>query len=515
MKTCSLILFFVIGALISKAWARPVDLSAPSGLGATNLRGYLEIWRNIDKVGLQLDKGSYLPLRYKFSSEPNTGGVLGPGFYCPMFEAQNVLIRESTMRVYLPCGKALYFWRDAIDPNKFLTVDKAWTGYLQGDDYTIWRDDGWKVLYHKSRLASITSDDNHTFIWSYGEGDIPSKVTEDGQTAITVETNVAGQVAAFVFNGKRYEVEYGERPITQVLLGQVAIKELDQALSRFKYPDGKTEVFKFALTPQRTPTLTFTDPDEKQTVYTWDAATNYIASENGPEGHSTYQIGKITGSFGLPSITRTTSDGKSESIAIDTARGITTEQSLEGTTTVTTSFEAPGPLYGKVRQVTETFANGETLTLARLGYDESGRLIRKMDADGFVTTITYDTGGHIAKQVVLPPSAPAILNALKVREAVLLNDIASAKTPRKHDDAVYEIALFYIYRLGNLDKAAGLVQGIANKSVASDIQMHLILGNRNLTSAERVTRLQALLVSYPEKKDALSYPIALYQGRSG
>src|ERR1700722_11303316 len=284
MKASFLAVFFITGFgwMTTHAWSRPVDLSAPSSaVGASNSRGYLEIWREIAGLGLQLDKDSYLPFRYKFSSEPNTGGMLGPGFYCPMFEAKSVLIRESTMQTYLPCGKVLYFWRDNTDPNKFQSVDKEWSGYLQGDDFITWRDDGWKLLYHKSRLTSLVTDDNHTFSWNYDQGGLPTGISEDGHSAITVEPNIAGQVAAFNFDSKRYEVTYAERPITQVLLGQIAIKELDQALSSFKYPDGRIETFKFALTPQLMPTLTFTNGDKQQAIYTWDAVSDYITSEQG------------------------------------------------------------------------------------------------------------------------------------------------------------------------------------------------------------------------------------------
>ena len=183
-----------INLMAGSAWSRPVDLSAPTGgVGAANSFGYLEIWRQVDDVGLQ-QGSSFLPLRYKFSSEPHTRGMLGPGFYVPMFEARNVLIREQMMRAFLPCGKGLYLRRDSVDQNKFQTVDQVWTGSLSldGEDFTIWRDDGWKLLYHNSRLTSLTTDDNHTFTWSYDNG-MPTGVTEDGKSVITVEPGADGK----------------------------------------------------------------------------------------------------------------------------------------------------------------------------------------------------------------------------------------------------------------------------------------------------------------------------------
>ena len=516
MKPCAVTALFMAGIslMAGDAWARPVDLSIPTvEVGAANSFGYLEIWRQINDVGLQLGS-SYLPLRYKFSSEPTIGGMLGPGFYVPMFEAKNVLIREQMMRAFLPCGKGLYLRRDLTDQNKFQTVDGVWTGYLMGDgDFTVWRDDGWKLLYHQSRLTSLTTDDNHTFTWSYGGNGMPAGVSEDGQSVVTVEPNVAGQVAAFVFNGKRYEVEYAQRPITEVLLGQVAVKELDQALSSFKYPDGKMDTFKFALTPDRIPTLTSTDKDGKQTLYAWDAATNHLVTENGAEGSWKYKIGEITQDFGQPPVTRTNSNGKSESVAVDNKAGTTTETALDGEVTVRTVFKTPGPLYDKVRQITDT-PDKTTSILLRFGYDETGRLIREIDDNNFTTVYTYDAAGKVAKQIVLPPSDPAIVAKLQAREKVLLGDVAKAKTPADKDNAIRELAMFYIYRMGDIDKALGLAQGLSHPDWAYEIKMYAILGNRNLTSAERVIQLKALLTNYPQANELLLAEINIFQGDS-
>jgi len=315
------------------AWSRPVDFSAPSGeVGAANSMGYLEIWREIEDAGIDFGQGSYLPLRYKFSSDDSTGGILGPGFYMPMLEAKNdmpmleaknVLIRESTMRAYLPCGKGLYLWKDIVDPNKFQTPDKEWTGYLKdGGDFIVWRDDGWTILYRKGRLTSITTDERHVFTWDYDDNThMATKISKDGQSLVTVEPNQQGLVDAIVINGKRYEMDYAERPLTEMLLGQPVVKQLAIALSSFKYPDGKTDTFKFAVTPQLVPTLTFTDPDQKQTVYTWDVATDHIATEQGPDGNWTYKVGATASEFDLPPISRTSPDGKKEGMAVDNEMG--------------------------------------------------------------------------------------------------------------------------------------------------------------------------------------------------
>jgi hypothetical protein len=515
METWKFFALFVmsLSLLTEHSSANPVDLSAPGGeLGSANPKGYLEIWREIDGVGLQLGKGSYLPFRYKFSSDPSIGGILGPGFYLPMFEARNVLIREQVMRAYLPCGKGLYFWRDTVDPNKFLTPDKEWTGYItgvDGEDFTVWRDDGWKVLYHKSRLTSITSDDKNTFTWSYDNGG-GATVSENGRSIITMEPNVAGRVAAFVFDGKRYEVEYAERPVTEMLMGQVAIKELDQALTSFKYPDATTDTFKFVLTPARVPTLTFNDKDKHQTLYTWDAASNYIATETGPQGDWTYTIGAATQDFGVPPISRTSSEGKTEKIAVDNKMGTYTSTAADGVITVTHVFETPGPLYHLVHKV-EKMEGKTTKTIFHASYDEDGRLIRSIDENGFVNTFSYKANGDVVKGPRLPPSDPDSLAALKTTEATLLSRVNISISSEAKCERLQDLAFFYIFKMGDCQKALSLVPLETNRLDACDIQIAATCNNPFLSDNQKADQLDKLVDLYPERKLNLQSLVKLHR----
>jgi YD repeat-containing protein len=514
MKTCKFAAFFIMGVslMAGHSSANPVDLSAPGGeLGASNPKGYLEIWREIDGVGLQLGKGSYLPFRYKFSTDPAIGGILGPGFYLPMFEAKNVLIREQVMRAYLPCGKGLYFWRDTVDPNKFQTVDKGWTGYVTGDDFTVWRDDGWKVLYHKSRLTSITSDDNHTFTWSYDGIGAGASVSEDGQTILTMEPNVAGQVAAFIFGGKRYEVEYAERPVTEMLMGQVAIKELDQALTSFKYPDGTMDTFKFVLTSDLVPTLTFTDKDKQQTLYTWAAATDYLATEKGPKGNWTYKIGEIAQDFGLPPITRTNSSGKTESMAVDTKMGTYTSTAVDGAIIVTHVFETPGPLYHKVHEIDKSNGN-ITTTIYRASYDETGKLIREMDEKGYISILTYDDEGKFKSRTTTLPTDSELLAKLKAQGQALLALIAKSTNEEERQDALRDLAQYYMFEMLDPARGAGLLRQLDHKH-AYIIRIQELEANPVPTRADQIKAYEDILKDYPEYKDRLGIYINIAKGK--
>ncbi len=512
MKTSRFIPSLIVGLsiLTIHVWSRPVDLSAPTGgVGATDLYGDLEVWREVEGVGLKLGRESYLPLRYKFTSADSVRGILGPGFYLPLFESKNVLIREQMMRAYLPCGKGLYMRRDNADSTKFKTLDGEWTGLLNGEngeDFTIWRSDGWKLRYHKGHLASLITDDNHTFTWSSDSGGMPTGVAEDGKSVITIEPNVAGQVAAFIFNGNRYEVAYAERPLTQILLGQIAIKELAPALATFKYPNGKSETFKFALTPARVPTLTFTDKNNQQTLYTWDTLTNHLTTEKGAQGEWSYKIGVAPQDHGVPPISRTSSEGKTEGMTIDSKTGTYAKQADDRTTTITHIFETPGPLFNKVQKVEETvWVNGkeETSTIYRASYDEMGNLLRETDARGFLSTYIYESNGKLAKVQVAPPTDAKTLNALKIRESAMLGAIVNIRDEDARNDALEQLAFFYFYEMGRPDMALALIPRISNNLQIFNIKLQAIEGDRNLVVASRSQALQALLKIYPEHKQLL------------
>lgn len=494
-----LILIMGLSAWINHGEARPVNLSAPKGgLGAAGLYGDLELWQEIEGVGLQLDSESYLPLRYKFTSDDGIRGILGPGFYMPMFEAKNVLVREQMMRAFLPCGKGLYLRRDSSEPNKFQTLDKEWAGWLNGDDFTVWRDDGWKLLYHKGHLVSLITDDNHTFAWNYDQGGMPTSVSEDGQSIITIEPNIAGQVAAFIFKGKRYEVTYAERPLTQMLAGQPAIRELAQALSSFKYPDGKMDTFKFVFTQDRVPTLTFTNKDNQQMVYGWDPATNHIASEKGPNGDWTYTVSAVTQEFGVPTITRTNSEHKTESIAIDAKVGTYSKQLADGSKTITTIFESPGPLYNKVRSI-EKISDGVTTVIYKAFYDDAGKLIREIDEKGYITTFTYDDQNKLKNKITSLPQDPKVLAKLNEKEKNLGLQIAKITTEEGKAEAIQNLGQFYLFDKLDPQKALNMASQMDHK-YAFALRMQVIDYNQLLTPLQKIEAYKDLLKEYPEDK---------------
>jgi YD repeat-containing protein len=490
--------------LAESAWARPVDLSAPTTeLGAAGSKGYLEIWKEVEGVGFQLGK-SYLPLRYKFTSDPSVRGILGPGFYMPMFEARSLLIRDKVMRASLPCGKVIYFWQDPVDPNKFQSVDKEWTGVITGKQFTVSRDDGWTIVYDGGRLSSITTDDHHVFTWIYS-GSIPVAVNKDGSSVITVEPGVDGGIKAIDFGGKSYQANYGQRPMMQIINGVPIIQQLASELTGFKNPDGKGATFTFELTPQRAPTLTLND-NGQETTYIWNPTSNYLVNEDGPGGKWTYSVGRVNQEFGIPPLSRKNSDGKTEGVEVDNKAGIYTRVGTDGVKTVTQVFETPGPLYLKVRNI-EQISGKVTTTIMRASYDEAGRMIRKIDGNGNLTIFTYDKSGTLLSQShSLTKEKMALLAA---KEKSLIQSIATAPTLLGKQQATTQLGFFYIHEMRDLKKASAVAAQLSHDS-AYMIRIQMIETDETLSRPQKAEECKALLKEYPRCERQLNFLINAY-----
>jgi YD repeat-containing protein len=273
------------------------------------------------------------------------------------------------------------------------------------------------------------------------------------------------------------------------------------ALSSFKYSDGKTETFKFALTPELVPTVTFTGSDQKQTLYTWDVATSHIATEQGPNGNWTYHIGDITQDFGQPPISRSSPDGKTEGMAVDNKMGIYTARDINGTTTVTHVFETPGLLYHKVKSI-ETTSNGVTSTIYKASYDEAGNLIRKIDENNIITAYKYDaTGNQLIEKVGLSTD-PAVLVALAKQEKVLLERLKQyPQGSTQRMGVLNDLVIFYICKALDFNKAKALEGLMTDRDEIYNLKLFLATCDPSHTAEQRNSMLAELVKEYPDKKD--------------
>jgi YD repeat-containing protein len=294
-------------------------------------------------------------------------------------------------------------------------------------------------------------------------------------------------------------------------MGQVAIKELDQALSSFKYPDGKAEIFKFVLTPDLVPTLTFTDKSKQTTVYTWDPATDHLVSEEGPQGNWLYKVGAISQQYGVPPISRVSPDNKTEMIAIDQKKGTYTRQMPDGTTLITHIFETPGPLYQKVRNIEKI--TGKTTTLIySASYDEMGHLIREVDGGGHITKLTYDSQGNLRSSITSLSTDPEILEQLNNKGRQLTDKIASSTSTEDKQNAIRNLVQYYLFDMLDYTKAKDLISQLDHKH-AFVVLVQSIGFDQTTSSEQKVAAYQSLLKDYPEYKERLDFLINATKGK--
>ena len=481
--------------------ANPVDLSAPTvELGAAGSKGYVEIWKELPQVGLQLG-GTYLPFRYKFTTDPTVSGVFGPGFYAPILEAHSVLIRERVMRAGLPCGKTIYFWQDFSDPQKYQTVDKTWTGLATDNEFTFWRGDGWKLTYRDGRLSSLVTDDRHTYTWNYS-GSLLTSIARDGLEVLNVQLGVGGTIRALSCQNKSYPVEYEKRPITETIQGMTVIKDLVPVLSKIAKADGKGDLFTFELTSEMQPKLKLQNSSGQETAYYWNPTNNLISREEGPEGKWTYTIGETKEGFGLPGLIRTSDDGRTEKIDVDRKLGIYTLVGSDGVKKVTQVFTAPGPLYNKVKQVEEISPSGVKVTKLKASYDEAGRLIRKIDDQGNITTLIYDKLGKLTGQEHGITADKR--DELAKKEKKLIDNLKATSLVSERVEAIKKLAIFYIFERRDHAKADSYISEL-DHGHSYALKVQLIDTDYRKNSIDKAKDYMELSKIYPEHKDDLDF----------
>ncbi len=499
IQRLSAILF--CGALLlggGGAYSRPVDLSAPAnGIGAANYQGNLEIWREVDQI--DLGEGMRLPLRIKFSSEKGVRGIFGEGFWCPLIEAHALRIRPDMIKANLPCGKALYLRQIPKERNKFRTLDHQWTGTLTEQAFTITRDDGWALEFFSGRLVSLTTDNGRKLKWIFN-GTQPSAIYEGTKPILKVE--VKGDKVTFFSNLRSHVATLGKRPHVSVVQKQTIVEGFDECLVGLTFADKTVENFDFSLTEEHAPKLVFTDRERANTTYTWDATTGHIRTQDGWK----YEVGAIADKFALPAISRIDSAGKRESVYVDKVLGIHSRTDTNGVKTVVYTFPEPGPLYEKVQKVDQE-KDGVEKTIYKASYDEAGRLIREVDEKGFSTVYSFSKDGQFTGKTITRPMGKDILAALAVEEEKLLDAVTKAKDEGSKGDACQALGLFYIFKLGDHEKALNLLPQIKNRRQIFNIRFHSIDRDLSLSGYRKSDQFIGLLKEFPEEKELLEIAI--------
>jgi hypothetical protein len=150
---------------------------------------------------------------------------------------------------------------------------------------------------------------------------------------------------------------------------------MDESLRSIAPSDGPSKSFEFAVNDKVQPTLKITTKTGQERLFTWDAATKRVISDN----DWTYQITMPNNPAGNAGIARANSRKEREYWFNDGGHGQEISQSRDGMRTVKTWFIS-GELLGKTRKIEESL-NGVSVVKYKPVYGEQGNILREYGGD--------------------------------------------------------------------------------------------------------------------------------------
>ena len=444
----------------------------------------------VEKLGdLDAGKGLSLPIFAVFSSQSgNNSPYAGHGWTVPLLESRMLQVDESGFKLDQPDGWFRIFGRDKNNPN-ILNGQGGWKAEIRGDTITAWADCGSKLVFNKGRLVSMQLKDRK-FDFLY-EGNRVSEIREGNLPVLRVEKEaITGEVTGFrLADNRQIGLQRSQRPRVQVINNQNLVGGMDQSLCRITQADCTVRTFEYAVDDKLNPTMKLGGR-----LIVWNPASKKIIKD----GDWTYDIKPGAGPFDNAAIGRRNAKNQSEFWHRDGAKGEEIVQGIDGVKKVTSWFTS-GKLAGKIRKVEEIRGN-VTNVLRQLSYNEEGRLVREVSGDGRAETFTYDQDGNRFSSSNPLPSSEELDRIEQTWKAIIESSTADNA---KRQDALYDLALFYIGRRHESAKARDLAQLITNQQRRFNVILQSYDHDQSLTSEEKITHYQRLQGEYPNARERL------------
>lgn len=471
------------------------DLSAPTNsLGSSGAYGNLLLWTELDEADYGDDLR--LPVRVAFNSTlQNESQYLGRNFWVPLAEAKAYPYSERLMRVELICGQTIFLRKDLKNPNQYSSMDGKTIGLLDGNRFVLTEPNGWISSYKDGRIWQLQADTGRILTWYY-RNNITTEIKDErnGRSAFQVEYGTNGKPNGFSVNGKRHGFEMGKKPRVEYIENKRVVGAMDDALSIWEYPDGKKDLYEFAVTKDLNPTLKCTDKDGLVNNYQWDAKTGWIVSDSGWK----YKV-ESNGSGMRPKLRRYNDKGQEEFVIVDNRNGVFQQKDIKEGTRVTEVFRTPGPLYGKVRKIENMLPDGTKKLVYQAAYDERGRKIRTIDEQGTSMVFKYNPSGKlIATRTSLSAD---FLTELKKKETQLLAELEKEKNQGQRGGMLHELWIFYVVEMRDIKKAAALLNVIKGGESRFSLKLSLIISNPDMVFERRNAQLTQLIQEYPDKRE--------------
>ncbi|MDR0533586.1 MAG: hypothetical protein LBH01_06495 [Verrucomicrobiales bacterium] len=378
-----------------------------------------------DKIGeLDLGEGLKLPLYVFFKSDwENNSPYLGQGWMLPLLESRLEQVDENTFKMWMPDGWYKFFWRDNKDKN-ILHSGGGWVAQIQGDTITTWADCGWKVVYTKGKIVSMSTPQSRTFVYLYAANNRISEIRENGMPILRVKTDQQGDVSGLEMGGKVITFGYGQKPQVQNINGQNLIGAVTKSMNRVVQADGVTKTFAYGTTNALEPTLAIND----DRVIVWDAKTKIIKKD----GDWSYHINPNVANFNANvAIDRANAKGQHQYWFNESWLGRETIIAEDGSKTVAEWFVS-GTLAGNIRSIVTT-KNGTTVHSFSNVFDDKGRLLR-INSNDFDARRTYSDGSNSYNEEIVGHNQQMINVSKKDKETTIEAEFAGNKIKYSIDE---------------------------------------------------------------------------------
>jgi YD repeat-containing protein len=470
------------------------DWSLPQNhFEGVNSTGFVDHWEQIGTLDLGDIK---VPVNIGFQTYlPYVSKELGAGWILPLLDANIVQRDEGTFDMVQPDGWIALFRRDGSNPN-ILHGSGGMLAEIQGSTITVNSTcgSGWKMVFTQGKLTSL-SKGKHTLSIerdALGRG----VAIRDGITPVMrlEQDQATGLAKSIQIGSQKYQLGYDGKPRVETVQGQNMVGGVEPSLHEITFPDGKKETFDFAVTEKMLPSLKITDAEGKERMIVWGLDGRMLQDEEW-----SYKITPGSDPRGNASIGRTNPQKQMEYWFRDEEKGVETTVALDGTKTVKSWFTS-GPAHGQVRKE-ELVSNGITKIIKQCSYDESGRLIRKMNTEGIATIFRYDDKG---KRIGCSTDLNNPL--LKIKEKELLENVETVDADGKNE-AMKKLCYFYIHIIRLPDKAIPIADNITDNQMRYAILVQIAAYNYKLNAQQKILSYMNILKKYPQERSFLEESI--------
>jgi hypothetical protein len=349
--------------------------------------GYVEYWEKVANVNF--GDGLTLPMEIGFRSHYENGApspYLGAGWVIPLLESNFVQTGENSFEMLQPDGWTnLFLRKDATT----LNGSAGWMAEIHGDTITAWAQCGWKMVFYKGHILSMTTPKNRTFEYVYS-GNVVTAIRENGVTQLGTEMDSTGRLKALTLNSTRVMLALDQKPIVQNIKGQNLIAGMGESLKSITPSEGPSRSFEFAVNEKLQETLKIADSGSNERLFTWDPSTKRIISDNGWK----YSLNFPNGPTNFAAISRSSDTTKRNDYWFyDGAHGKEVIGDSDNVQTIRTWFLS-GPASGELRKI-EEMKNGQLAPVMEADYDEKGRLFRQRLQNGEIDSYTRSPDGTL------------------------------------------------------------------------------------------------------------------------